>query len=109
VDTEEAQAAPDVALGKFPINSRPANVLFDSGASHTFITLKFVRENQLPTTPLENPILATTPGAKIPCRLQGPGIRILLSGVEFLADPVVLNSEGIDLILGMDWLKRHDG
>ena len=29
--------------------------------------------------------------------------------VEFLADLVVLKSEGIDVILGMDWLSRHNG
>ena len=29
--------------------------------------------------------------------------------VEFLADLVVLKSKGIDVILGMDWLSRHNG
>jgi hypothetical protein len=29
--------------------------------------------------------------------------------VEFLADLVVLKSGGIDVILGMDWLSRHNG
>ena len=29
--------------------------------------------------------------------------------VEFLADLVVLVSKGIDVILGMDWLSRHNG
>jgi hypothetical protein len=32
-----------------------------------------------------------------------------LSGVEFLADLVVLKSKGIDVILGMDWLSQHHG
>ena len=36
-------------------------------------------------------------------------VRINLSGVEFLADLVVLKSKGIDVILGMDWLSLHDG
>ena len=29
--------------------------------------------------------------------------------VEFLVDLVVLKSKGIDVILGMDWLSRHNG
>jgi len=33
----------------------------------------------------------------------------MLSGVVFLADLVVLKSKGIDVILGMDWLTRHNG
>jgi hypothetical protein len=32
-----------------------------------------------------------------------------LSGVEVLADLVVLKSKGIDVILGMDWLSQHHG
>ena len=49
------------------------------------------------------------PGADIHCRLGCTRVRIILSGVEFLADLVVLKSKGIDVILGMDWLSRHDG
>jgi hypothetical protein len=30
-------------------------------------------------------------------------------GVDFLANLVVLKSWGIDVILGMDWLQKHDG
>ncbi len=32
----EAQGAPDVILGTFPVNSVPATVLFDSGATLPF-------------------------------------------------------------------------
>lgn len=96
-------------LCKFPINSTPATILFDSGASHTFISTKFVKENHLPTIHLENPILAKTPGAKIPCQLQSPEVKIILSGIEFTANRIVLNSGGIDLIHGMDWFKKHKG
>ena len=33
----------------------------------------------------------------------------MIDGVEFQADLVVLKTEGLDIILGMDWLKRHHG
>ena len=33
----------------------------------------------------------------------------MINGVEFQADLVVLKTEGLDIILGMDWLKRHHG
>jgi hypothetical protein len=35
---EEAQEATDVVLGMFPVNSVLARVLFDSRASHSFVT-----------------------------------------------------------------------
>jgi hypothetical protein len=34
---------------------------------------------------------------------------MILSGVEFLADLVVLKSKGIDVIFRMDWLSLHHG
>jgi len=33
----------------------------------------------------------------------------MIDGVEFQAELVVLKTEGLDIILGMDWLKRHHG
>jgi hypothetical protein len=33
----------------------------------------------------------------------------MIDGVEFQADLVVLKIEGLDIILGMDWLKKHCG
>jgi hypothetical protein len=38
IDTEVAQENPRVVLDMFLVNSTPASVLFDSGASHSFIT-----------------------------------------------------------------------
>jgi hypothetical protein len=36
--SDEAHQAQDVVLGMFLTSSHPATVLFDSGASHSFIT-----------------------------------------------------------------------
>ena len=49
------------------------------------------------------------PRADIICRLGCSRVRIIVSGVEFLADLVVIKSKGIDVILGMDWLSLHNG
>jgi hypothetical protein len=42
VDIEEAQDAPDVVLGMFFIDATFVVVLFDSGASHSFISGAYV-------------------------------------------------------------------
>jgi hypothetical protein len=42
VTAESVPKDTDVVYGMFPINSIPALVLFDSGASHSFITESFV-------------------------------------------------------------------
>ena len=109
VNAREAQQAAGVALGEFLVNSVMATVLFDSGASHSFISASFVEKNKIPTTPLQTPLQTRTPGADITCRLGCKGVQIILSGVAFTADLIVLTSQGIDVILGMDWLSGHAG
>ena len=41
VDMEEVQNQPATVMGTLLVNSTPANVLFDSGASHSFISETF--------------------------------------------------------------------
>jgi hypothetical protein len=36
-------------------------------------------------------------------------ISITIRGVDFLANLIILDSKGIDIILGMDWLRKYDG
>lgn len=49
---EDAQEAPDVVLGMFPVNSAPATILFDSRASHSYVTQKFAMGSGMKTIPL---------------------------------------------------------
>jgi hypothetical protein len=109
IDAQEAQEAQGIVLGEYLVNSALATVLFDSGASHSFISSSFVEKHKIPTVLLKTPLLTRTPGGDINCQLGCPRVRINLSGVEFLAKLVVLQSGGIDVILGMDWLSRHNG
>jgi hypothetical protein len=96
-------------LGEFLVEFTPATVLFDLGASHSFIATKFVEKHGIPSTPLEIPLVTRTPGSDLLCQLKCSQVRILLSGVVFLADLTILPSQGIDVILGMDWLTKHKG
>lgn len=109
VYAEEAEDAPGVVLGEFLVQSFIATVLFDSGASHSFISSYFIETHDIPTVALKKPLITRSPGGHIPCHLGVINIPINLSGVVFLTNLVVLNSHGIDVILGMDWLSKHRG
>jgi hypothetical protein len=61
VDAQEAQQTPGVVLGEFLVEFTPATVLFDSGASHSFIATSFVEKHGIPSTPLEIPLVIRTP------------------------------------------------
>jgi hypothetical protein len=80
VSTEEAQQAQDVALGMFPISSDPATVLFDSGASHSFISSSFVVRHQLPITIMKQAMLVSSPGGEMRTKHICPTISITIRG-----------------------------
>jgi hypothetical protein len=92
VDAQEAQQALGVVLGEFLVEFTAATVLFDSRASHSFIATSFVENHGIPTTHLETPLVTRTPGSDLLCHLKCSQVRILLSGVVFLADLAVLPS-----------------
>jgi hypothetical protein len=48
VAMEEAQEAPDVVIDMFLINNTSVVMLFDSGASHSFISSAYVEKHNLP-------------------------------------------------------------
>ena len=41
VTAESVAEAPNVVIGTFMVNSHPTTVLFDTGATHSFITKSF--------------------------------------------------------------------
>ncbi len=53
---------PDAVAGKFRLNSIPAFVLFDTGASHSFISKSFVDRNGFSTENIGCPIKVSSPG-----------------------------------------------
>jgi hypothetical protein len=108
VTTEEAQQAQDVVLGIFLASSHPATVLFDSRASHSFISSSFVVKHQLPITIMKQTMLLSSLVGEMRTNHICPAISITIRGVDFLANLIVLDSKGIDIILGMDWLRKYD-
>ena len=57
---EEIEDQPDAVVGKFLINAFTALVLFDTGASHSFISRGFMDKHKLPTIALKSPILVSS-------------------------------------------------
>jgi hypothetical protein len=65
---EEAQQAQDVVLGLFLTSSHPATVLFDSGASHSFISSSFVTKHNLLIATMKHTMLVSSPGGEMRTR-----------------------------------------
>jgi hypothetical protein len=95
--------------GMFLINSIPASVLFDSGASHSFITESFVEKHNIPKHPLKKMLHISSPGGDMKDTHSCLHVNLKIQGIDFPVNLVVLGSNGIDVILGCDWLKSCDG
>jgi hypothetical protein len=63
--SEEAQQALDVVLGMFLASSQPATILFDSGASHSFISSSFAAKHSLPIATMKHIMLVSSPGGEM--------------------------------------------
>jgi hypothetical protein len=80
VTTEEAQQAQDVVLGMFIASSHPATVLFNLGASHSFISSSFVVKHQLSITIMKQTMLVSSPGGEMRTKHICPAISITIRG-----------------------------
>jgi hypothetical protein len=107
VAVEEAQEAPDVIIGMFLVNDTSAVVLFDSGAPHSFISATYVGKHNLPLALLRCQIIVSSSGGDMPARQLCLKVNLKIRGVDFIANLIVLESKGIDVILGMDWLRKY--
>jgi hypothetical protein len=65
---EEAQEAPDVVIGTFFINDTSTVVLFNSGASHSFVSTAYVKKHNLPIALLGCQMIVSSPGGDMPAR-----------------------------------------
>jgi hypothetical protein len=107
VVVEEAQEDLDVVIGMFLVNDTSAVVLFDSGASHSFISTAYIGKHNLPLALLKCQMIVSSSGGDMPTRQLCPKVYHKIKGVDFVANLIVLKSKGIDVILGMNWLSKH--
>ena len=104
---EDVPEDTQVMVGIFSIHHRPATVLFDSGASHTFISQACVARLKLQVTHMIRPYIIHTSGTHLSTSQFVRGVALDLNGAIFPTTSIVLPSQGIDVILGMNWMKEH--
>jgi hypothetical protein len=80
VTVEEAQEAPDVVIGTFSINDLSTVVMFDSGASHSFISAAYVEKHNLPVARLRSQMIVSSPGGDMPARQLCPKVNLKIGG-----------------------------
>jgi hypothetical protein len=93
----------------FLVNSVPARVLFDSGASHSFVTKLFVDKSGLHPTPMKHAMLVQIPGSTTRAEWNYLAVPIEIYGIIFLANLIVLGTKGLEVVLSINWMSQHQG
>jgi hypothetical protein len=57
ISAEDTADGADIAIGTFFINSVPTAILFDSRATHLFISARYVNTNELPLHTMQKPMV----------------------------------------------------
>jgi hypothetical protein len=104
----EPERGLEVVTSIVPILGFEALVLFDSRATHSFVSIMFVRLSRLVIRTLEPGLAVTTPiGKTVVCKCVVCKCPVSICVSVFPANLVVLPMFSYDVILRMDWLARH--
>jgi hypothetical protein len=105
-DTEAENT--DVVTGTIPLFGSLACTLFDSGATHSFVSATYAKICNMCFEPLRQNITVATPvGDSLICSKVVEDCPISIGRRILLANLVVFKMLGYDVILGMDWLSKH--
>ena len=97
-----------VIQGTFLLSRLWARVLFDSGASHSFIAASVVIELCLEVETLEEPLYVSSPlGIRVRIGMIYQGYELEISGILLTVDLRIIDMSKFDVIPGMDWLTAY--
>jgi predicted aspartyl protease len=96
-----------VLVGTFFLYEHPIIILFDSGASHDFLSLACAQKAELNLCATPAPYSISTPRGRVVANQMVRKIPLKLVGRVFPTTLVILEGQGINVILGMNWMKMH--
>jgi hypothetical protein len=83
------EEASDMVIGMFFINDTSAIVLFDYGASHSFISAAYVEKYNFPIALLRCQMIVSSSGGDMPTRQLCPKVNLKIRGVDIVANLIV--------------------
>ena len=104
----EVEMENEVVIGTLPLFNSKAVILFDSGATNSFISAKYARRFHINLESMEVRVVVSTPmGKSVICRKIVIGCPIHIEGRTLTANLIVFDIEAFNIILGMDWLSNN--
>jgi hypothetical protein len=96
-----------VMMGTFFVANHPTVILFDSGASHTFMIKTFVEKHCIHSIESKERFVIRSHGGQIFTKEVVFHVPITLAGHEFPTNMIVIKGQDVDVILGMNWLAQN--
>jgi hypothetical protein len=98
---EEIPTGEEILVSTFFLNEHSIIILFDSGASHDFMSSACVERAKLTLVASGAPYVISTPGGRVDTDRIAQKVLLKLSGRVLSTNLIVLSGKGIDVILGM--------
>ncbi|XP_027903705.1 uncharacterized protein LOC114163598 [Vigna unguiculata] len=104
----EANKSGNLIIGSCVITGRSLCVLYDSGVTHSFVSESIVLELGLPVRELQYDLVVSTPTfGLVRTSTLCARCQIEVEGCKYHVNLICLPLEGLDVILGMDWLSAN--
>jgi hypothetical protein len=107
LEAEAVQETPGMIVCMYPVKFHIAKVLFDTGATHSFITASWLEAHNLPITTMSTPLQIDSTDGKVRADSVCLNVSVEIRGIEFPANLIVMDTQGIDVILGINWLDKY--
>nr|GEU99931.1 putative reverse transcriptase domain-containing protein [Tanacetum cinerariifolium] len=107
--TEEDKVKPDVVTGIILVNSKPARVLYDSGASVSFVSYEFSKNLSIPPNKLPLPLEVEVASDKVVVVSNVyREVDLEIDDNVFRIDLIPIMLGVFDIVIGMDWLDKYN-
>ena len=96
-----------VILGMHLVNSFPASVLIDPRATYSFISTQFAAKYEILKLPMRKKMVVKSSRQEQISSYICPRVSMRVGEATFPEDLIVMESTGIDIILGQNWSVRY--
>jgi hypothetical protein len=103
----DIQEGASMLTGTFSINDTPVKILFNSGATHRFISENLLGNLCLMGSLTKSAYKIITPGGNISSHTLAFGVPLKLGSKTIQFNLIAISLEGMNVILGMDWMTQH--
>jgi len=104
---EQADASKKVVAGTILVHSIPVISLFDSGASHCYISTRFVMMHSIPFNDMDTQWEISTGNGVITTSRVCKSCSVEVCERQLRADMFMIDTGGYDVILSMTWLSKY--